>query len=187
MNILFYEAVGVQKFIAHLTGLTYEEVNIWGYCIIGPVIFRLLYMVLNTLLCYKSFKWNQNVLIKASLILFFLRGIYVAYAFPSIHDMANHIHTFYTRCDAYIYGLAGYQMKDYLVPHVQQAYINVNVWVFIIIGPLLFLLLAGASMVNLCTIIKRIKTWQTYTGIIILFISSIAMLYGINILKTLLY
>ena len=186
MNTLFYGFVELQRWIVSITGMTYEEVNVWGYCIIGPIIFYLLYILLTILLGYKAIKVN-NTIGKVMSTAFLICGLYVAFAFPSIRDMLNNIHSFYTNCDEYIYSLAGHSMKDYLDPQVQADYIVANVWVFIILGPLPFIILAGASTINVCTLTEKIKSWQLNTGIGILFISAIAMLYGINILKTLLY
>ncbi len=42
MNNLFYKCVSILKWLAELLNMTYEEVNIWIFIIIEPVIFLLM-------------------------------------------------------------------------------------------------------------------------------------------------
>lgn len=42
MNNLFYKCVSILKWLAELLNMTYEEVNIWIFIIIEPVIFILM-------------------------------------------------------------------------------------------------------------------------------------------------
>jgi hypothetical protein len=39
MNKAFYWCVDVLKYYANLLGITYEEINIWIFCIIEPIVF----------------------------------------------------------------------------------------------------------------------------------------------------
>ncbi len=39
MNKAFYWCVDVLKYYANILGITYEEINIWIFCIIEPIIF----------------------------------------------------------------------------------------------------------------------------------------------------
>lgn len=178
MNILFYGTIAILRVIAYITGKTYEEVNIWGYCIIGPLLFYTLYMLLTILLTYKAFKVN-TVIGKVLTLLSLLFGVYIIFKFPSVHYISTHIYPIYDNCVEYMYKIGG--------SHTLGAYVNANVWTLVIIGPLLFMLLTGTSTINVCTLTEKIKSWQLNTGIGILLISAIAMLYGISILKTLLY
>ncbi len=41
MNTVFYWCVDTLKFFAARWGMTYEELNVWVFCIIGPIIFTL--------------------------------------------------------------------------------------------------------------------------------------------------
>lgn len=42
MNNLFYKCVSILKWLAELLNMTYEEVNVWIFIIIEPVIFLLM-------------------------------------------------------------------------------------------------------------------------------------------------
>ena len=39
MNKAFYWCVDVLKYYASILGITYEEINIWIFCVIEPIIF----------------------------------------------------------------------------------------------------------------------------------------------------
>ena len=60
MNEAFYWCVDVLKFYASKLGMTYEEINIWIFCIIEPIIFFvMLGMIINLYLKNKALKKLQ--------------------------------------------------------------------------------------------------------------------------------
>ena len=42
MNQVFYWCVDALKFYANYWGMTYEELNVWIFCIIEPIVFVLM-------------------------------------------------------------------------------------------------------------------------------------------------
>jgi len=61
MNEAFYWCVDVLKFYANKLGITYEEINIWIFCIIEPIIFFfMLGMMINLYLKNKALKKLHN-------------------------------------------------------------------------------------------------------------------------------
>ena len=54
MDAVFELCVGLLMVIAEVTGLTYNEVNVWIFCIIGPALFI-------TLLYFAFRKRKQNI------------------------------------------------------------------------------------------------------------------------------
>ena len=46
MNNVFYWCVDTLKFYAGLFGMTYEEINVWIFCIIEPIVFLAMLIVI---------------------------------------------------------------------------------------------------------------------------------------------
>ena len=57
MNQLFYYCVEILKKISEMTGMSYEEANIWIFVVIHPLINLLLIYELSK--CKKSAKFQQ--------------------------------------------------------------------------------------------------------------------------------
>ena len=47
MDYVFYKCVDVLDYLANLLSMSYEEINVWIFCIIGPIVFLgLLFLVI---------------------------------------------------------------------------------------------------------------------------------------------
>lgn len=55
MNNVFYWCVQFLASIASLIGMSYEEINVWIFCIIEPIVFTLMCMWLYYLIFRVSF------------------------------------------------------------------------------------------------------------------------------------
>lgn len=61
MNQVFKWCVDVLRFYAHKWNMTYEELNVWIFCIIEPIIFLILcYVILRQFNKIKSLKKSIN-------------------------------------------------------------------------------------------------------------------------------
>jgi len=57
MNRAFYWCVDLLKYWANIFGITYEEINIWIFCIIEPIVFFIMLgMIINYYLKIKELK-----------------------------------------------------------------------------------------------------------------------------------
>lgn len=55
MNKAFYWCVDILKYYAKMFGMTYEEINIWIFCIIEPIVFFIMLgMIINLYLKLKK-------------------------------------------------------------------------------------------------------------------------------------
>ena len=77
MNEVFYWCVDVLKFYAKQWNMTYEELNVWIFCIIEPIVFLLmLFLIIRQRMKIRSLKkavgqtklmydgsFNQNLLL----------------------------------------------------------------------------------------------------------------------------
>lgn len=183
MNTLFYGVVDFQFWICHITGLSYEAVNIWMYCIAWPVMVYVLYMLLSVMTICKAYKLKMSVAVKAISVMFLVLGFSLLFCFPDIHYMLNNVHDFYVKCDTYVYALSGHDIKDYLDAGVHRDYVNVNVWIFIVLFPL-YLLLPIYRMI--CTARKR-KPGTVRINIATLCFLALSMIYGIVKLNSLMH
>lgn len=60
MEKAFYWCVDILKYYAKMFGMTYEEINIWIFCIIEPIVFFvMLGMIINYHLKLKALKKLQ--------------------------------------------------------------------------------------------------------------------------------
>ncbi len=46
MNKVFYWCVDILVFYAKKLGITYEAINVWIFCIIGPIVFLLMLAII---------------------------------------------------------------------------------------------------------------------------------------------
>ena len=61
MNKTFYWCVDILKYYANILGITYEEINIWIFCIAEPIIFFvMLGMIINLYRRNKSLTKNES-------------------------------------------------------------------------------------------------------------------------------
>lgn len=63
MNEIFYLCVRILQILAHRLGMTYEEVNVWIFCIIWPAITVLLFalvFIFTWLGATRRIIWNKN-------------------------------------------------------------------------------------------------------------------------------
>lgn len=179
--IPFFVTVALLKAAALAFGTTYVVVNIWFFCFLWPFAFYVLYMALVILLGYKIFKERGLVWQKLLLVVFFLFGGWCLLEYPSVPYILNNTGPIFNRCVDLMYKMGGAQDIRNLEKGM-LIYIIVNVVTLCIIWPVLFFALLTAVFKNLRTLRRKLTAWQLNAGLIVLFVSAIAMQYGIYVL-----
>lgn len=175
MNFLYYGTCAFLHAFADYTGTTYEQVNVYGYGVVGALIFYFLYMGLIAVLYYKLHKQSKVITTPKILLgILFLLGIVGFFQYP-LFDMLNPVntHLYYERAIALMYKLGG--------GHTLKSYITSNVWYLCVIGPIIFFALFCTFTWNIFgKITSKVKT---NISLCVIAISLAGMIFGTHIVN----
>lgn len=187
MSFLFNITVEFLQVLARIFGTNYVTVNIWFYCIVGPLFFLMLMIILWTETSWSVIQ-NRTVLGVTNRILFsiLLLAILVAVfhivisVLPVFHSLAvgDKSHLF-QNCVDYLNATRG-----------AISYVNINVWYFCLLGPVIFLLLifldtTGAHRFHcsFLAVFHEPHAWRYWLNIAVLIGSVVSSYYALYVLK----
>lgn len=175
------------RVLAMLFGTDYNTVNIWFYCIIEPLVFLALMSVLwvetsyGVIAHFGEMNIVSNVmLIGALLIIFLVIGWITHAAMPVFHSLAiGNKNMLFNNCVQYL-----------LKKNLGMSYVNVNVFYFCIVGPLIFLIMAFLVITGLhriswhwLAVFNEPHTWRYWLNTIILLFCLPCCNYALYVLK----
>lgn len=187
MTILFYITVAFLQCLAFLFDTDYHTVNIWFYCIIGPLVFLSLTAILwietacSLISNHSAMPLANNLLLAASLLCIAIAMAYVATtALPVFQSLAaGNKHRLFQNCVDYLNATRG-----------GVSYININVWYFCFIGPLMFLALIFLDIAGLhhfsprwIAIFSEPHAWRYWLNVLVIGGSMVCSVCALNMLK----
>lgn len=173
--------------LAFLLGSDYNTVNIWFYCIVGPLVFLILMFVLWTETVYGVVRHVQqmniisNVLIVSWLLVIALCFFQIlVQATPIFQALAQgDKNTLFNNCVQYLFT---YNMG--------LSYVDINVFYFCILGPFVFVLLLFLDITGLykfgwrwMAVFNEPHAWRYWLNAVILGCCVPCCYYALYVLK----
>lgn len=188
MNILFNITVVLLQILAKIFGTNYVTVNIWFYCIVGSLFFLTLAIVLWGETSWSIFQNHASV---GTVNIIFLTILLVAFLFVICHILISALPVFHSLAIGDKSQLFQ-NCVDYLnATRGSISYVNINVWYFCLLGPVIFLLLmfldiTGAHQFqwHWLAVFHEPNTWRYWLNVAVVFGSVVSSYYALHILKS---
>lgn len=187
MNFLFKLTVVFLQMLARLFRTNYVTVNILFYCIFGPMFFLALMIMLwgetswSVLQNHGGIGTTITVLLGIMLVALLIALCHIIVSvIPVFHSLAvGDKDQLFNNCVDYLNATRG-----------GISYVNINVWYFCLLGPVIFLLLlflniTGAQQFHWhwLAIFHEPHAWRYWLNIIILIGSVLSSYYALHVLK----
>lgn len=188
MKILFNITVVFLQILARIFGTNYVTVNIWFYCIVGPLFYLALMLILWVETSWSVLQNNTSIgAVNTILIAILLVAVFVSFchivasAIPVFHSLTvGDKRLLFQNCVDYLNATRG-----------GVSYVNINVWYFCLLGPMIFLMLmfldiTGAHQFHWhwLAVFHEPYVWRYWVNVAVLIGSAFSSYYALNVLKS---